>query len=187
MLYYYFQWKAPHYPSRRRCATKVFRRAFRQKLGSAPVTSFFQWAVITPFHFSVRYKQKGGGTVHFSPLASSLACTTSHPGSGFQSNTPSVPQAHRAFLNVLIQELKRSKAWGQAKARPHHFWGPPGCDCCLAHAVTEQLAHTHVCTPTHGTEQGKDKNTLQMLEETFCAWDSNSATGIFMYKQWEVL
>lgn len=72
--------------------------------------------------------------------------TTSHPGSGFHSNTPSIPQAHRAFLNVLIQELKWSKDWGQAKAPPHHFWGPPGCDCCLAHTEQKSSTHTHVCT-----------------------------------------
>lgn len=71
---------------------------------------------------------------------------TSHPGSGFQSNTPSVPLA---FLNVLIQELKQSKAWVQAKAPPHHFWGPPGQDCCLGHAVKQQKSSAATYTGAH--------------------------------------
>lgn len=139
--------KARPYPSRRRCATKVFRRAFQQKSGSAPVTPFFQWAVIIPFHFSVRYKQK----VQEFFLSAPKSCmhTTSHPGSGFQSNTPGAPLAHRAFLNVLIQELKQSKAWVQAKAPPHHSRGPPGQDCCLAHAVKQQKSSAATHTGAH--------------------------------------
>lgn len=103
------KWKARPYPSSRRCATKVFRRAFQQKSGSAPVTPFFQWAVIIPFHFSVRYKQK----VQEFFLSAPKSCmhTTSHPGSGFQSNTPGAPLAHGAFLNVLIQDRLSMGAW----------------------------------------------------------------------------
>lgn len=128
----------------RRCATKVFRRAFQQKLQSAPVDN---WDVITPFHFSVRYKQSWG-RVHFSPLPPSLACTLLHIQGQASSRTHLVFLRHTelSFLNVLIQELKWSKAWDQAKAPPHHLWGPPGQDCCLAHAVKQQKSSAP--TPT---------------------------------------
>lgn len=134
--------------SRRRCATKVFRRASQQKLQSAPVDN---WDVITPFHLFVRYEQKVGEMPFFPSASKFCKHTTSHSGSGFQSNTPSAPQAHRAFLNLPIQELKWSKAWGQAKAPPHHFWGPPGQDCCLAHAVKQQKSSAP--TPTCAQRQ----------------------------------
>lgn len=52
----------------------------------------------------------------------------------------------------------------------------------LSHS--RRAAHPH---PRVHTDTQDWPGQRQMWEETFCAWDSNSTTGIFMYKQWEVL
>lgn len=102
-----------------------------------------------PISFLCDIQTERGGTVHFSPLPPSPACTLLPIQAQASSQTHSVPQADKDFLSVLIQELKWSKAWGQAKAPPHYFWGPPGYDCCLAHAVTQQKSSTPTPTCAH--------------------------------------
>lgn len=82
--------------SRRRCATKVFRRASQQKLQSAPVDN---WDVITPFHFFVRYEQKVGEMPFFPSASKFCKHTTSHSGSG-SSQTHLVLLRHTELFSI---------------------------------------------------------------------------------------